>query len=128
MQVLADGFYEWKQEKAGKQPYYVHLAPPKQQAGGEAAGDKAAEAQGAGETKLAEGGRGSSGGSGGAAGSGSGGSGGNGGGGGGEVVPLVMAGLWDVWQGSGGEPLHTYTILTTGGCAGLFGAGREYPG
>jgi hypothetical protein len=29
--------------------------------------------------------------------------------------PLVMAGLWDVWEGPEG-PMHTYTILTTGGC------------
>ncbi|KAL4434364.1 hypothetical protein ABPG75_000805 [Micractinium tetrahymenae] len=30
---------------------------------------------------------------------------------GGEEEPLVMAGLWDVWDGPEG-PMHTYTILT----------------
>lgn len=36
--------------------------------------------------------------------------------------PLVMAGLWDVWQ-SADSPVHTYTILTTGERARRWPAG-----
>ena len=86
-QVLLNGFYEWKQEKFGKQPFYIFLSPSQEQQaqqGGRGEGEAAAAGG------SLQGGQDA------------------------EEEPLVMAGLWDVWDGPEG-PLHSYTILTTGG-------------
>lgn len=150
--VLADGFYEWKAEKGGKQRAWRccaraggSVATQRSAAGGSWRGEayrgpgpcqraagpplptrpalppralhaayyihlQAPPAPAGTEAKAEAGGGGS------AAGEDA-----------GAEPPLVMAGLWDVWNSPEGE-LHTYTIITCGaGWAGGVGGGGCRP-
>lgn len=84
-QVLVEAFYEWKQENGGKQPYCVRLAAGAAGEEGQGAAPSGASAP-APASASAEAG---------------------------EEPLMVMAGLWDVWEGPEG-PLETYAIVTTG--------------
>ncbi|KAI4889450.1 hypothetical protein NFI96_016645, partial [Prochilodus magdalenae] len=93
--ILADGFYEWRRQEKGKQPFFIYF-PQSQGAPGPSQRDKQEEEEGKlliGQSKVQRKGEKGS-----------------------EWTGwrlLTMAGLFDCWAPpGGGEVLYTYTVIT----------------
>ncbi|KAM3621803.1 uncharacterized protein V6R79_016222 [Siganus canaliculatus] len=100
--ILADGFYEWKRQEKGKQPFFIYF-PQSQGPCQETAEDQDDPTSSAGSETNPEGVRSAE---------------GEDGWTGWKL--LTMAGLFDCWTPpDGGEPLYTYSVITVNASSNL---------